>query len=381
MRIAQVSPLYESVPPRLYGGTERVVSYLTEELVARGHEVTLFAAGDSVTSAQLIPCCPQALRLDPACRDPLAYHCLMFERVIRERDRFDLIHFHTDYLHFSVARHLRLPHLTTLHGRLDLPELQAMYREFDDTPVVSISRAQRQPLPRAHWIGTVHHGLPPDLFPLREEAGDYLAFLGRISPEKGLDHAIEIATRVGMVLRVAAKVDRADRDYYIRTIAPLLHHPYVEFVGEITQNEKADFLGGAAALLFPVEWPEPFGLVLIEAMACGTPVIAFRRGSVPELVLDGETGFIVDDTEQAVAAVKRLPALLRRRCREVFDAKFTAARMANEYVALFGSIVDGQSRAAGLMREGASLWTNSSAFQTSTPSSPPRPGVANEPAY
>jgi glycosyltransferase involved in cell wall biosynthesis len=381
MRIAQVAPLYESVPPRAYGGTERVVSYLTEELVARGHDVTLFASADSVTNARLVAGCPRALRLDSTCHDSLAHHVVMLERVARDRDQFDVIHFHTDYLHFSLARRHALPRITTLHGRLDLPELGMLYREFSEEPVVSISKAQQTPLPHARWIETVYHGLPPDLYQPQEKAGEYLAFLGRVSPEKRLDRAIEIATRLGLVLRVAAKVDHADRDYYVQKIAPLLHNPYVEFIGEIAESEKDEFLGGARALLFPIDWPEPFGLVLIEALACGTPVIAYRRGSVPEIISDGETGFLVENVGQAVAAVKRLPELSRRRCREVFEQRFTVGRMVDDYLKLYGAAAERETGSSDRARGGRSLWTKSSAFKTSSTSSPRRPELTNEPAY
>jgi glycosyltransferase involved in cell wall biosynthesis len=381
MRIAQVAPLYESVPPKLYGGTERVVSYLTEELVARGHEVTLYASGDSVTQARLIAGAPQALRLDAQCRDALSYHVVMFERILRDRDRYDLIHFHTDYLHYSLARHFALPQVTTLHGRLDLPELGMMYREFSEMPVVSISDAQRTPLPQAHWLGTVHHGLPADLYEFRDKPEGYLAFLGRVSPEKGLEQAIEIATRLSMRLRVAAKVDRADREYYVHKIAPLLHNPYVEFIGEISEAEKNDFLGGARALLFPIDWPEPFGLVLIEAMSCGTPVVAYGRGSVKEIIKDGENGFVVDHADQAVAAVKRLSEIPRARCRRAFDERFTARRMADDYLEIYSSLVTHDAGADEPAQEGRSLWTKPSAYKTSSTSSQPRPGLTSEPAY
>ena len=380
MRIAQVAPLYESVPPKAYGGTERVVSYLTEELVARGHDVTLFASADSVTNAKLVTGCPKALRLDRNCTDPLAHHVVMLEHVARDRDQFDVIHFHTDYLHFSLARRLALRRLTTLHGRLDMPELAMLYREFQEEPVVSISKAQQTPLPHARWAGTVYHGLPSDLYQLREKPGDYLAFLGRVSPEKRLDRAIEIATRLGVVLRVAAKVDRADREYYVQKIAPLLHSPYVEFIGEISESEKQEFLGGAKALLFPIDWPEPFGLVLIEAMACGTPVIAYRRGSVPEIITDGQTGFLVENLDQAVAAVKRLPELSRQRCRAVFEQRFTVGRMADEYLALYGAIAEREAGSSDRARGGRSLWTKPSAFKTNSTSSPRRPELTNGPA-
>ena len=335
LRIAQVAPLYESVPPQLYGGTERVVSYLTEELVRQGHEVTLFASGDSVTAARLVPCVPRALRLDPHSIDSLAHHVVMLERVFRRADDFDLIHFHVDYLHFPLSRRLRIPQVTTLHGRLDLPDLVPLYREFPEMPVVSISEAQRAPLPWLAWQGTVYHGLPTELHGCQHEPEDYLAFLGRISREKRPDLAIEIARRAGLPLRMAAKVDRADRAYFEEVVEPLLAPPHVELVGEIGEAEKREFLGRARALVFPIEWPEPFGLVMIEAMACGTPVIAFRHGSVPEIVDDGETGFLCGTVDEAVAAVARLDTISRQRCREVFERRFTAARMARDYVRIY----------------------------------------------
>jgi glycosyltransferase involved in cell wall biosynthesis len=334
LRIAQVAPLYESVPPQLYGGTERVVSYLTEELVRQGHEVTLFASGDSVTAARLVPCAPRALRLDPRSIDSLAHHVVMLERVFRQAADFDLIHFHIDYLHYPLSRRLHVPQVTTLHGRLDLPDLVPLYREFPEMPVVSISEAQRAPLPWLAWQGTVYHGLPAELHGCQHEPEGYLAFLGRISREKRPDLAIEIARRTGLPLRMAAKVDRADRAYF-EEVEPLLAQPHVELLGEIGEAEKRDFLGRARALLFPIEWPEPFGLVMIEAMACGTPVIAFRHGSVPEIVDDGETGFICRTVDEAVAAVARLDTISRQRCREVFERRFTAARMARDYVRIY----------------------------------------------
>jgi len=344
MRIAQVAPLYESVPPRYYGGTERVVSYLTEELVRQGHEVTLFASGDSVTRARLVAACPRSLRLDPKCIDPLAHHVRMVEMVFQRAAEFDIIHFHIDYLHFPLARRYGVPHVTTLHGRLDLPDLEPLYREFQDMPVVSISNAQRRPLPWARWVGTVYHGLPRDLYTFREEPGRYLAFLGRISPEKRVDRAIEIARRVGMPLKVAAKVDRVDREYFETVIRPLLRGPWVEYIGEIGEAEKNDFLGQAYALLFPIDWPEPFGLVMIEALACGTPVIAYRNGSVPEIIEDGVTGFIVQSLEEAVEAVPKVAGLSRRRCRQVFEERFTAERMARDYLAVYRFILEQQER-------------------------------------
>jgi glycosyltransferase involved in cell wall biosynthesis len=340
MKIAQVSPLYESVPPEQYGGTERVVSYLTEELVGRGHQVTLFASGDSITNAELVACCPRSLRTDPRCLDPLAHHYMMLEEVFRRASQFDLIHFHIDYLHFPLSRRSRLSQLTTLHGRLDLPDLAPLYRRFHDMPLVSISDAQRRPIPWAKWLGTVHHGLPEDLFKFHEVSGDYLAFLGRISPEKRVDRAIDIARRAGMPLKIAAKVDRADRDYFDTIIKPLLDPSLVEFIGEVGGKEKDEFLGNAHALLFPIDWPEPFGLVMVEALACGTPVIAWPNGSVPEVIEDGVAGFIVKEVEDAARMVGRLASLDRRRCREAFERRFTATRMAEDYVNIYEQLLE-----------------------------------------
>jgi len=338
MHVAQVAPLYESVPPKYYGGTERVVFYLTEELVRQGHDVTLFASGDSTTAATLVPACPEALRLDDDCVDSMAHHIRMMEQVVQAADQFDVIHFHIDYLHFPLSRLVQWPHVTTLHGRLDLPDLDPLYQEFGDMPVVSISDAQRRPLPKARWVETVYHGLPPDLYAYRSGPGDYLAFLGRISPEKRVDRAIEIAEQSGLPLKIAAKVDPVDQDYFEETIRPLLAAPHVEFLGEIGEAEKEFFLGNARALLFPIDWPEPFGLVLIEAMACGTPVIAFRRGSVPEIMEPGRTGFVVDSVDEAVAAAEQLPSVSRRDCRQVFEERFTAARMVRDYVRVYKRI-------------------------------------------
>jgi glycosyltransferase involved in cell wall biosynthesis len=366
MRIAQVSPLYESVPPKLYGGTERVVSYLTEELVKQGHEVTLFASGDSVTSAQLVPCCPRSLRLNPNCVDSLVHHYLMLEKVFSRATEFDLIHFHIDYLHFPMSRRHRINQLTTLHGRLDIADLIPLYEEFCEMPLVSISDAQRSPIPSANWLRTVHHGLPEDLFGFHETAGDYLAFLGRVSPEKRVDRAIEIARRAGMPLKIAAKVDKADQDYFNSVIKPLLDHPLVEFIGEIGGEEKEEFLGNAYALLFPIDWPEPFGLVMIEAMACGVPIIAWRCGSAPEVVDDGVTGFIVEDLDEAVRAVELAAELDRRQCREVFEERFVAGRMAGDYLTIYEQLAiiapaiargTNQPRAALLLRERPVLQT------------------------
>jgi glycosyltransferase involved in cell wall biosynthesis len=349
VRIAQVAPLYESVPPHLYGGTERVVSYLTEELVRQGHEATLFASGDSVTRAELVPVCPRALRPNRDCVDQLAHHVVMLERVFQEADRFDLIHFHCDYLHFPLSRRHHTPHVTTLHGRLDIPDLQPVFREFTEQPVISISDAQRRPLPSANWQATIHHGLPEDLHTFREQPGQYLAFLGRISPEKRVDRAIQVAMRVGMPLKIAAKVALPDTCYYREEIKPLLKKAgsLVEFVGEIGGRDKDEFLGNAFALLFTIDWPEPFGLVMIEAMACGTPVIACRRGSVPEVVEDGVTGLIVDNTEQAAAAVGRVADLSRRQCRAAFERRFTAPRMGRDYVRIFERLTATGARAGG----------------------------------
>lgn len=355
MRIAQVSPLYESVPPKLYGGTERVVSWLTEELVSQGHDVTLFASGDSCTSANLIPMCPEALRLSPTCVDQLAHHALMMERVFSYADNFDLIHFHTDYLQFPLCRRHAVPHVTTLHGRLDIPDLVPLFETFSDVPVVSISDAQRTPLPWLNWQATVHHGLDLREYRLGEGRGNYLAFLGRTSPEKGLDKAIEIAKRVGMPLKVAAKIDRADIKYFESVIKPLLKHPLVEFIGEIGYPEKEKFLGDAAALLFPICWPEPFGLVMTEAMACGTPVIAYAHGSVPEILDHGVTGYIVGDVKTAANTIESLSSFDRRLCREVFEQRFSATRMADDYVTVYERLVRGESTSLTLSH-GAFNW-------------------------
>ncbi|HZS16845.1 MAG TPA: glycosyltransferase family 4 protein [Candidatus Udaeobacter sp.] len=339
MRIAQVAPLFESVPPKYYGGTERVVSYLTEELIRQGHEVTLFASGDSETKARLVAACRRSLRLDKHCVDQLAHQILMLERVFQRAAEFDVIHFHVDYLHFPLSRRQSVPDVTTLHGRLDIPDLIPLYQEFRDMPVISISDGQRSPLPWANWQATVYHGIPTELYRFRVEAGTYLAFLGRISPEKRADRAIEIAKRVQIPLKIAAKVDRVDADYFETVVEPLLRDPFVEFVGEIGDGEKEEFLGNAYALLFPIDWPEPFGLVMIEAMACGTPVVAYRGGAVSEIMEQGHTGFIVKGLEDAVDAVRRIPELSRKRCREVFEQRFTATRMAHDYVQVFDRLI------------------------------------------
>jgi glycosyltransferase involved in cell wall biosynthesis len=335
MRIAQVAPLTETIPPFRYGGTERVVSWLTEGLVDRGCEVTLFASGDSQTAARLEPCSNRSLRLDPNCCDALAHHIAMLGKVAARAHEFDLIHFHIDYMHFPISRCHKFCQITTLHGRLDLPDLIPVYQEFPDMPVVSISRAQRKPLPWINWVGNVHHGLPVDLFALHPDPGRYLAFLGRISPEKRPDRAIEIATRAGIPLKIAAKVDRVDTEYFETKIKHLLQNPLVEFIGEIGDSDKEAFLGNACACLVPIDWPEPFGLVMIEAMACGTPVIAFRNGSVPEIITNGLNGFIVESVDEAVAAVERLGRLSRAGCRRVFEKCFTSSRMTSEYLELY----------------------------------------------
>lgn len=340
MRIAQVSPLYESVPPKGYGGTERVVSYLTEELVRQGHDVTLFATGDSVTSARLSAPRARSLRLDEFCTDQYAPHVLLLEYLLKEIENFDIVHFHIDYIHFPLSRRQPVPHLTTLHGRLDISDLFPIFKEFSEVPVVSISNAQRAPLPWVNWQGTVYHGLPQGLYRLREGPGKYLAFLGRISPEKRLDRAINIARRVGMPLRIAAKVGAADKEYFQEVITPLLEDPLVEFMGEIGEPEKQDFLGNALALLFPIDWPEPFGLVMIEAMACGTPVIAYGNGAAPEVVDQGVTGYIVHNQDEAEKAVHRLENLDRRLCRATFERRFSVTRMAEEYMTVYRKLLE-----------------------------------------
>ena len=337
MRIAQISPLIESVPPKLYGGTERIVSYLTEELVRQGHEVTLFASADSETSAELVSCAPKALRLAHA-HDVQAYSVLQLEKIRQRAGDFDFLHFHTDYVHFPLVRSHDLPAVTTMHGRLDLPACRPLFAEFADMALVSVSDDQRKPL-HARWVATVPHGLPPDLYAFSPDGADgYLAFLGRICPEKRPDRAIEIAKRAGVKLKIAAKVDRVDQDYFEDVIRPLLGDPRIEFVGEINDGEKQAFLGGAMALLFPIDWPEPFGLVQIEAMACGTPVIAWRRGSVPEIIRHGETGFVVDGMDEAIAAVDEVRSLSREGVRRGFEERFSIERMARDYVGVYQSL-------------------------------------------
>jgi glycosyltransferase involved in cell wall biosynthesis len=349
VKIAQIAPLFESVPPRLYGGTERVVSYLTEQLVEQGHDVTLFASGDSVTSAKLVPCAFRSLRLDPTVRDPNPHIILMLEKVRERADEFDILHFHIDYFHFPLFRPLAARTLTTVHGRLDLSDLRPLYHCFEDMPLVSISDAQREPMPTANFFATVHHGLPLHLHtPTVKPRGNYLAFLGRICPEKGTERAIAIARSCGVPLKIAAKVDHADEAYFRHTIAPLLDAPDVEFMGEINEHAKTEFLGGARALLFPIDWPEPFGLVTIEAMACGTPVLAFANGSVPEIIDEGVTGCIVNTLDEAVRKLPHVMSLDRRAVRQRFEARFSAARMAQRYVELYHALqYQPRSRVAG----------------------------------
>lgn len=339
MKIAQVAPLMESVPPKLYGGTERIVSYLTDELVALGHNVTLFASGDSVTKAKLEPVWPRALRLDNAMRDYLAPHIVMLETIARRAENFDVIHIHVDYLGYPILGRTTVPFVATLHGRLDLAELQPLYTTFSDVPVVSISDSQREPLPQANYAATIYHGIPERLLRPGSGSGGYLAFLGRISPEKAPDAAIRIAAKAGLKLKIAAKVDKVDEAYFNERIKPLLDQPHVEFIGEINNDQKSDFLGNAAGLIFPIAWPEPFGLAMIEAMACGTPVIATNYGSVPEVIDEGVTGFIVRDEEQAVVAAKHLGELDRKTVRRVFEERFTARRMAMNYVGIYRQMI------------------------------------------
>ncbi|HET8919244.1 MAG TPA: glycosyltransferase family 4 protein [Xanthobacteraceae bacterium] len=339
MHIAQVAPLTEAIPPKLYGGTERVVSWLTEELIALGHEVTLYASGDSVTSARLEAVWPRALRLDGSVRDPNALHMLMLERVYQSVADFDFIHCHLDYYPFSLFSRQPTPFVTTLHGRLDLPEHQPVFDEFSSIPVVSISNAQRRPLPQARWVRTVHHGLPADLLVPKPIKPSYFGFLGRIAPEKRVDRAIRIAEHCGVPLKIAAKVDKVDQDYFSEQIKPMLANGNCEYIGEISDREKSEFLSGAIVLLVPIDWPEPFGLVMIEAMACGTPVIAFNRGSAPEVVEDGLTGFIVEDVNGAIGAVDRLGHLSREKVRRRFEERFTARRMAQDYLSVYRSLM------------------------------------------
>jgi len=338
MRIAQVAPLIESVPPRFYGGTERVVSYLTEELVRQGHDVTLFASGDSRTNATLIPIVKNALRLNKLHTDPLAHHIILLNQLNMMSQEFDVIHFHIDMLHFAQHQFMLTPSLTTMHGRLDLPHLQTVFNEFTDIPLVSISNNQRIPLPNANWHATVYNGIPQENYTYCPQPGEYLAFLGRISPEKGIERAIEIALRVGMKLNIAAKVDKVDEEYYQEKIKPLLNNPLINYIGEIDEHEKNEFLGNAYATLFPIDWPEPFGLVMIESMACGTPVVAFNRGSVSEVMLQGETGFIVNTVNEAIEAVEKVETISRQCCRYIFEKRFSSMQMANNYLKAYESL-------------------------------------------
>lgn len=331
----------ESVPPQAYGGTERVVSYLTEALVAQGHAVTLFASGDSRTAATLVPMAARGIRQDPQRPDWLVRHVMMVDRVFELAPAFDVVHWHIDFLHYPLARHAHRPSLTTLHGRLDLPDLAPLHARFAEHPLVSISDAQRAPLAGARWLDTVHHGLPRELYAFDPAPDDCFAFVGRISPEKRLDRAIAIAIACATPLRIAAKVDPADRRYFEREIEPLLAHPLVEYLGEVDDAQKQQLLGRARALLFPIDWPEPFGLVMIEALACGTPVIAYRRGSVPEVLAHGRTGFIVDDQAGAVEAARRIGEIDRRQCRAEFEQRFTADRMAARYVRAYEALLAG----------------------------------------
>jgi glycosyltransferase involved in cell wall biosynthesis len=347
MKIAQIAPLIESVPPQFYGGTERVVSQLTEELVRQGHNVTLFASGDSKTKANLIPCVKKALRLDPQIKDIIPYYMLMLDRVREHADEFDILHFHIDQFHFPCFRSLAGKTVTTLHGRQDLPDLFSLYSGFPDFPLVSISNAQREPIANANVMATVYHGLPLNLYkPILKPQGNYLAFLGRISPEKGPDRAIRIARSAGIPLKIAAKVDKADQTYFDEQIKPLLAQPGVEFIGEISENEKGDFLGNALALLFPIDWPEPFGLVLIETMACGTPILAFRCGSVPEIIDNGVSGYIVNTTKEAINVLPRLSLLDRRAVRDCFEQRFSAQRMAKDYLHIYRALLMKQTQLA-----------------------------------
>jgi glycosyltransferase involved in cell wall biosynthesis len=353
MYIAQIAPLSEAVPPKFYGGTERVIHWLTEELVALGHDVTLFASGDSVTSAKLEAVWPRALRLDGSVRDPNALHMAMLERVLQQANEFDFLHFHLDYYPFSLFCRQPVPFVTTLHGRLDLPEHQPVFDTFSSTPVISISDSQRRPISAANWVRTIYHGLPRELLMPVPATPGYFAFLGRIAPEKGIDRAISIARKCGVPLRIAAKVDKMDREYFSEKIRPQIDGSNIEYIGEITDNEKSEFLSGAIALLDPIDWPEPFGIVMIEAMACGTPVIAFNRGSIPEVVDEGLTGFIVEDEEGAIGAFNRLPQLSRERIRNRFEQRFTARRMALEYLTAYRGLMDRDVHHLKLVVDGA----------------------------
>jgi glycosyltransferase involved in cell wall biosynthesis len=346
MKIAQVAPLFERVPPRAYGGTERVISYLTEELVRQGHEVTLFASGDAITQATLVSPIEHNLRPDAGRPAWQAYQVIQQDQVARMANEFDILHFHTDYQHFPLAQQLLTPSVTTMHGRLDLPELTPLFDRFDQVPVVSISNSQRLPLPQANWCSTIYHGLPPTLYSFQPQPGDYFAFVGRISPEKRIDRAIEIAQRCSTRLLIGAKIDQADEAYFNECIKPRLHSPEVEYIGEIGEGEKRQLLQHARALLFPIDWPEPFGLVMIESFCCGTPVIAYRHGSVPEVMEDGITGFTVDNQDEAVRAAQGIDTLDRRACRQSFERRFTVDRMAQSYLKVYQQLIDARRKSA-----------------------------------
>jgi glycosyltransferase involved in cell wall biosynthesis len=371
MKIAQIAPLIESVPPRLYGGTERIVSYLTEELVALGHDVTLFASGDSISRAELVPCCTRALRLDPTVRDPIPHFMLMIDKVKERLEEFDVLHFHIDLFHFPLFRSLATRTVTTLHGRQDLGDLKPFYSRFAEMPLISISDHQRTPIPNANFVATIHHGIPANLLAPSLKSGGYLAFLGRISPEKRPDRAIRIARAAGIPLKIAAKVDKIDEEYFRSEIRPLIDGTSVEFIGEINEREKGQFLGGAATLLFPVDWPEPFGLVMIEAMACGTPVLAFRCGSVPEVIEVGVTGRIVDSEAEAITALRDVLSYDRRAVRQRFEGRFTTTRMAMDYVRTFQRLLRTSAVPDQKRRERQDQgYFNESRFGLSIPGSP-----------
>lgn len=346
MKIAQIAPLYESVPPKMYGGTERIVSYLSDTLIKLGHDVTLFASGDSETLARLVPVCPSSLRLDKQSTDPLAHHINELQMVQDRLHAFDILHYHIEHLHFPLARINKKPQITTLHNRLDMPDLQYLYDTFNDMPVVSISNSQRAPLPQAHWAGTVYHGIPRDLYPYGEGTGNYVAFIGRISPEKRVDRAIEVAKKAGIKLKIAAKIDKESQEYYEESIQHLMDHPLIEFIGEIGEAQKGELMGNAKALLFPIDWPEPFGMVMVESMACGTPVIAYGCGAVPEVVDAGQTGYIVQSIEEAVTALENIDQISRRECRQVFEQRFTADKMTENYINVYKQMLNKQGTPA-----------------------------------
>jgi glycosyltransferase involved in cell wall biosynthesis len=351
MRIAQVAPLHESVPPKTYGGTERILSWLTEGLIKKGHDVTLFASGDSVTRARLISIVPRALRLEPNFMvDKVGYHALMFEQVLKLAASFDIIHFHSDYAHLPYVRLMQTPTLTTTHSRLDYLPLKEIWKENNGFPVVSISQAQRGPIPWLNWQATVHHGMPEEMFTLNEKPGEYVLFLGRICPEKRPDRAIEIARKAGIHLKIAAKVDPVDREYFNKEIKPLLDGPLVEYIGEVNDSQKQELIGNAIALIHPIEFPEPFGIVMIESLACGTPIVAFRTGSIPEVVDEGVTGFVVDNVDDAVKALQKVKTLDRKRCREVFEKRFSSSRMVDDYLTIYEQVIL-RSKISGVVAE------------------------------